>query len=254
MIIRTGNYCEWTVLFNVGWNLQKRDIVYSAGNRCSHWRFWWCEDLHWLRTNELIDYLYKRGCNRYFLQREIHRVNNITRAEALTPHDTSTLDKTERVPFVITYNLSLRSISSIIRKHLHILISSHRCYTPIVALDVVVPSAIFQLGPNFAISHNTTGPGAHTHAENCLTCKYISDGQTSYKFQSTGETRPITHNIDCNSKNMIQCNRCSKQLIGETKRRLKDRFNEHRRPVDNPSNLSKPTTVSEHLLNKWSLC
>ena len=48
---------------------------------------------------------------------------------------------------------------------------------------------------------------------------------------------------------MIQCNHCSKQYIGETKRRrLKDRFNEHRRPVDNPSNISKPTTVSEHFL------
>ena len=29
---------------------------------------------------------------------------------------------------------------------------------------------------------------------------------------------------------MIQYNHCSKQYIGETKRRLKDRFNEHRRP------------------------
>ena len=47
---------------------------------------------------------------------------------------------------------------------------------------------------------------------------------------------------------MIQCNQCSKQYIGETKRRLKDRFNEHRRPVDNPSNISKPTKVSEHFL------
>ena len=72
-----------------------------------------------LRTNELIDYLYKRGYNRYFLQREIQRVNSITRTETLTPHDTSTLDKLERVPFVITYNpAALRSISSIIRKHL----------------------------------------------------------------------------------------------------------------------------------------
>ena len=87
--------------------------------------------------------------------------------------------------------------------------------------------------------------------KNCLTCKYISDGQTSYTFHATGETRPITNYIDCNSKNviyMIQCNQCSKQYIGETKRRLKNRFNEHRRPVDNPSNISKPTTVSEHFL------
>ena len=62
--------------------------------------------------------------------------------------------------------------------------------------------------------------------KNCLTCKYISDGQTSYIFHATGETRPITNHIDCNSKNviyMIQCNHCSKQYIGETKRRLKDR-------------------------------
>ena len=47
---------------------------------------------------------------------------------------------------------------------------------------------------------------------------------------------------------MIQYNHCSKQNIGETKRRLKDRFNEHRRPVDTPSNISKPTRVSEHFL------
>ena len=47
---------------------------------------------------------------------------------------------------------------------------------------------------------------------------------------------------------IIQWNHCSKQYTGETKRRLKDGFNEHRRPVDNPSSISKPTTVSEHFL------
>ena len=80
-----------------------------------------------LHTSELIDYLYKRGYNRYFIQREIQWVNN-TRTEALTPHDTSTLDKPERVFFAITYNPALRSISFIICKHFHILISSPRCY------------------------------------------------------------------------------------------------------------------------------
>ena len=47
---------------------------------------------------------------------------------------------------------------------------------------------------------------------------------------------------------MIHCNHCSKQYIGETKRRLTDRFNEHCRPVNNPSNISEPTTVWEHFL------
>ena len=41
---------------------------------------------------------------------------------------------------------------------------------------------------------------------------------------------------------MVQCNHCPKQYI------VKDRFNEHRRPVDNPSNISKPNTVSERFL------
>ena len=90
-----------------------------------------------LWTNELIDYPYKRGYNRYFLQREIQRVNNITRTEALTPSETSTLDKPERVPLVITYNRALRSISSIIRKHFHILISSPRCYNVFKAAPIV---------------------------------------------------------------------------------------------------------------------
>ena len=48
---------------------------------------------------------------------------------------------------------------------------------------------------------------------------------------------------------MIQCNRCNLQYIGETKRRLKDRFNEHRRTIDNPNNKSKPTTAAEHFLS-----
>ena len=48
---------------------------------------------------------------------------------------------------------------------------------------------------------------------------------------------------------MIQCNRCHLQYIGETKRRLKDRFNEHRRTSDNANTKSKPTTVAEHFLS-----
>ena len=56
--------------------------------------------------------------------------------------------------------------------------------------------------------------GSYPCGKNCLTCKYISDGQTSYTFHSTGETR--TQHIDCNFKNviyMVQCNHCSKQYI-----------------------------------------
>ena len=47
---------------------------------------------------------------------------------------------------------------------------------------------------------------------------------------------------------MIQCRLCNLQYIGETKRRLKDRFNEHRRPILNPTGNYIHTAVSEHFL------
>jgi len=65
------------------------------------------------------------------------------------------------------------------------------------------------------------------------------------------KTRPIKSKLGCETRNLIfktQCNRCNLQYIGETKRRLKDRFNEHRRTIDNPNNKSKPTTAAEHFL------
>ena len=37
--------------------------------------------------------------------------------------------------------------------------------------------------------------------------------------------------------------------IGETKQRLKDRFNEHRRPIDIQTNSFKRIAVSEHFLS-----
>ena len=87
---------------------------------------------------------------------------------------------------------------------------------------------------------------------NCANCPFISHGLTTYTFFSTGETRPIKSNLTCDTKSLIyiiQCNCCNLQYIGETKRRLKDRFNEHRRTIDNPDTKSKPTTAAEHFLS-----
>ena len=48
---------------------------------------------------------------------------------------------------------------------------------------------------------------------------------------------------------MIQFNRCNLQYLGETKRRMKDRFNEHPRTIDNPNTKFNPTTAAEHFLS-----
>ena len=106
------------------------------------------------------------------------------------------------------------------------------------------------------ISSNSANPqlpsGSFRCGKNCSTCPYISHGHTSYTFSSTCETRPIKYNLTCDTKRliyMIQCNRCNLQYIGETKRHLKNRFNEHRRTIDNPNTKYKPATAAEHFLS-----
>ena len=44
----------------------------------------------------------------------------------------------------------------------------------------------------------------------------------------------------------IECKKCTKQYIGETKRQLHERFGEHRRSIQNHHQLIKPTPVSTH--------
>ena len=128
-----------------------------------------------------------------------------------------------------------------------------------------LPVVVFRRCPNLRdllvlakLPSNSTNPnpqlpcGSFRCGKNCATCPYISDGLTSYTFFSTGKSRTIKSNLTCDTKNliyMIQCNRCNLQYIGETKRRLKDRFNEHRRTIDNPKTKSKPTTAAEHFLS-----
>ena len=46
----------------------------------------------------------------------------------------------------------------------------------------------------------------------------------------------------------IQRTKCNLQYIGEIKRRLKDRFNEHRRPIIDPFCSYTPTVVSRYFL------
>ena len=91
-----------------------------------------------------------------------------------------------------------------------------------------------------------TSPGvSKCYHPRCLTCPFLKEGQTNYTFTSTKEKGRIHVPLNCKSKNLIhliECKKCSKQYIGETKRHLHQRFGEHRRSI-----LSfGPTSVSEH--------
>ena len=210
------------------------------------------------RAAQLTTYLLKRGYNRNLVTKQIQRATDIPRRLALQTKD---VNKNKRVPFITTFNPSLPHISNIIKRHFHLLLSSNRCKTVFQQLPVVA----FRRSPNLRdllvkakLPSNLTNPhpqlpsGSFRCGKNCATCPYITDGLTTYTFLSTGETRHIQSNLTCDTQNliyMIQCNRCNLQYIGETKRRLKDRFNEHRRTIDNPNSKSKPTTAAQHFIS-----
>ena len=48
---------------------------------------------------------------------------------------------------------------------------------------------------------------------------------------------------------MIQCRLCNLKYIGETKRRVEDLSDDHRRPILNPTTSYIHTAVSEHFLD-----
>ena len=98
--------------------------------------------------------------------------------------------------------------------------------------------------------YNFSSGSFRCNKNNCTTCPYIEDGRTQYTFNSTGQMNQIKSHITCETSNviyMIQCTKCNLQYIGETKRRLKERFNEHRRPIINTSSYN-PTGVSRHFI------
>ena len=173
------------------------------------------------RTNELIDYLNKRGYSRYFLQREIQRVlltisHGQKHLHPMTlPHWTNQnvfplLSPTTQ-PFVPSHPLFANTFKSLF--HLP------RCYNvfkaaPIVAYRRSSNLGIFLVRAETSQSHTTQpalGLIPRWKKLSHLVNTYLTD-KLPYTFHATGETRSITNHIDFNSKNviyMIQCNHCS---------------------------------------------
>ena len=77
----------------------------------------------------------------------------------------------------------------------------------------------------------------------CYTCSFLNSGTS---ISGPKSNFVIRHNIACTSSNIIyciSCVKCCKLYIGETGRRLSDRFSEHLRSVRN-NDVDKP--VARH--------
>ena len=146
------------------------------------------------------------------------------------------MNKPDRVPFITTYNPTLPNIHKVLRQKQPILQSTERLHeifkeTPVVAygrspnLRDVLLRAKLNNRANTAQPNHSPDTFRCNSKHGCLTCPLIDDGRTSYTFSNTGEVREIKQQMTCESTNltyMIECKRCGKQYIGETKRTLRE--------------------------------
>ena len=145
-----------------------------------------------------------RGYSRRLLKREVNRVRNISRQEALKLRP-QTDNQSARTPFVITFNPALPNASATVRKNLNILHSSARCKQtfsppPVVAYkrtpnlrDLLVRT---QLRDNTNPQHKAP-PGIYKcNHPRCLTCPFLQEGQAKYTFSATKEERCINDNLN----------------------------------------------------------
>ena len=76
------------------------------------------------RSDALTTHLIKRRYPHRFIKEEIEKVRHISRSKAL---ETSMKDQSNKIPFVVTFNLALPNMRRIIFNNLNILRSSQRC-------------------------------------------------------------------------------------------------------------------------------
>ena len=81
------------------------------------------------RGQELIENLIKRGYSRTSLQRDANRVRSIPRHATLQPQEKESA-KTDRTPFVTSFNPALPKISSVVNKYTTILQSKANAKKP----------------------------------------------------------------------------------------------------------------------------
>ena len=123
------------------------------------------------------------------LQRDANRVRSIPRHATLQPQEKKST-KTDRTPFVTSFNPALPKISSVVNKYTTLLQSTTNCKKafpnpPVIAYrrnaslrDLLVHSTL----PHENFSGQQPAGIKKCNHPRCLTCSFLREGQTNYTF------------------------------------------------------------------------
>ena len=179
-----------------------------------------------------------------------NRAQEIDRETAL---QTSQNEETDRNPFTLTYHPQNLAIKNVILKSFKILSNDPETkhifsLPPLISLKRDKNLGNFLVRSAFKFNNK---PGTFTcKRTRCKTCPFISN---TVNISGPNRSVKVTDHFTCISSNVIYCitwTLCKKIYIGETGRRLADRFREHLRdPKQNNTDASKPVARHFNLPN-----
>ena len=211
------------------------------------------------RAAEMKAFFQARGYPEALLNDDLCKISTVSRNEALRP--SAERDSTEsRVPLVLTYNQFNTGTKRILLDNFEMLLSDPATRTIFPELPLVSYRRDRNLRDYLVYSAERSDADAGTFAcrhPRCLTCRHTTS-QTI--LQSPKRLYTIRDRFTCQSENVVYsiiCRRCGCLYIGETGRRLRERFSEHLRSVRNNSPgfpVAEHFNSASHSLDDIMIC
>ena len=182
-------------------------------------------------SNEMVSHFQKQGYPTGLIQQAKSKVGKKSQQSLLQPQLKATRHD-HRIPFVTTYHPTIRKVFEVLKKNWPILSSSSSIFNTAPLLSLRRSPNLRQLLVRSRLTSDNEIPGTFPcDRARCVTCLHTSRITT---LSCPNRDYTITSTFTCTSSNLvyaIQCMQCAKVYIGETGRRLGDRFAEHRRDV-----------------------
>ena len=202
------------------------------------------------KSEEMCQFFEKRGYPVSVVKAGHHRAQQFDRQSSL---QTSQKDKNDRIPFTLTFHPHNHAVKSIILSNFKLLQNdpeTGRIFSQPPLISFKRDKNVGNFLVRSALKTNEQ-PGTFKCARSrCKTCLFIVN---TSKISGPKRSVKITERFTCTSANVIYCitcTLCNKLYIGETGRRLGDRFREHLRDVEkNDKDASKPVARHFNLPN-----
>ena len=185
------------------------------------------------RLEELKTMLLSRNYNKGVINAAIKKALETDRSDALKK---VVKKQNDRVTCALTFNPKLPSISKVLQKHWKTMTADKK----MLKIFPKPPMVAFRQPPNLKSmlcraklpsdkKQKRILPGMKPCQNPCNTCPYVLSTSDA-KSSQTKEIVKLTGSFNCNTQGIVYlttCEKCKTQYIGQTGRKLKERFGEH---------------------------